>query len=155
MIMFREINIADYEQFRTLNQSLQEIHYVNDQKKSRDPSEIVSKQDFEKLIKSDKELIGLEYKDKLIGYFAIKEVLKGKAKLKNPRRCLEVLQIYIQNRYKRNGLGATMILKIKSIAKDRGVKDIELATYPSNKDAINFYKSFGFKDDSKTMYLSL
>ncbi len=53
--------------------------------------------------------------------------------------------LHVKKQYRNQGIGKMLLAKAIEMAKDYGIKCIDLTVDPQNKTAIKLYKNFGFK----------
>lgn len=63
----------------------------------------------------------------------------------------EINEIYVVPKWRRKGIGETMMIHAFNWFKEKGINTIRVEALASNKPAILFYKKFGFKPN----YISL
>jgi diamine N-acetyltransferase len=56
---------------------------------------------------------------------------------------IEIEDIYVDEQYRKKGVGNKLFTEVKKYAKEEGVKFIELSVWGFNKNAINFYEHLG------------
>jgi len=66
-----------------------------------------------------------------------------------------IWECFVINRYRRMGVGKALINEIFSWFGLKGIKNLETDVYSKNKDAIQFWKSFGFREIRKKMRVKL
>ncbi len=59
-------------------------------------------------------------------------------------RC-ELDNIYVEDAYRRSGVGRHLVSELDNWCKERGAKNMLVIAYAGNLDAIQFYESYGFK----------
>ncbi len=57
----------------------------------------------------------------------------------------EVENMFIDEEYRRSGIGSKLMAELKKIAKERGVRRLKVEAVAQNAKAINFYRSCGFE----------
>jgi ribosomal-protein-alanine N-acetyltransferase len=57
----------------------------------------------------------------------------------------EVNEIYIVPRWRRKGLGRSMMEHALGWMRDKGIRTVRVETATSNEAALKFYKEYGFK----------
>jgi GNAT superfamily N-acetyltransferase len=65
----------------------------------------------------------------------------------HPGGTVLINELIVDNTFRGKGIGIKLIAKIKEIAKQRGMNEIEVGTTFNNKKAINFYKKVGLTDE--------
>lgn len=58
----------------------------------------------------------------------------------------ELTELFVQESYRRLGVGRTLLLLAEAIAKKKGVTELLILTDASNQAAQSFYKSMGYYD---------
>lgn len=84
-----------------------------------------------------------EVDGKVVGYI-IGFIHAYSARRKNP--FCDIENIFIEEKYRKQGLGDKLIKRIIGIAKRRRVTRLRLSTIAQNELAIKFYKSHGFEE---------
>lgn len=79
-----------------------------------------------------------EYKDK-------DRALKNKLEI-GPHKLGEVLKIYLDEEYRRKGIGKTMLQMMEKYFKEKGCNSMWISVFAPNENAHNMYKKFGFMD---------
>jgi len=59
----------------------------------------------------------------------------------------EIHEIFVHPKWRRKGIGSTLLLKAMNYIKSRGRDKVELWVGNNNLGAIKFYKKFGFKEE--------
>jgi ribosomal protein S18 acetylase RimI-like enzyme len=62
-----------------------------------------------------------------------------------------ITDLFVSERYRRRGLGACLLNAIMRFCRRAALYEIELHVTRENRDALAFYKSFGFKDRKRTV----
>ncbi len=88
----------------------------------------------QKQIDSSIDFFLAEDEGNVLGYFSIEEIEPGKMKLH---------KIYLRPGFKSRGAGTQIIERIKEIAQERGINQIELNVNKHNS-AVSFYEKMGF-----------
>ena len=74
---------------------------------------------------------------KLIGYLILYYVLEEG----------EIARIAVAPEYRRQGVGARMLLEMENLCEDKGISKILLDVRESNQTAYSFYEDYGFVQD--------
>ena len=74
---------------------------------------------------------------KLIGYLILYYVLEEG----------EIARIAVEPEYRRQGVGARMLLEMENLCEDKGISKILLDVRESNQTAYSFYEDYGFVQD--------
>ena len=63
----------------------------------------------------------------------------------------EIENMYIENEYRRLGVGTKLVEEFKSYCKENNIKYIKVSAWNDNIEAINFYKNNDFLEYEKTL----
>jgi GNAT superfamily N-acetyltransferase len=66
---------------------------------------------------------------------------------------LEVLRLYVQAPFKRQGIGRSLLRKAEQFALERGDRHVWLTVWAGNTGALAFYPAAGYADVGTTQYL--
>ncbi len=80
-------------------------------------------------------------------------VMSGFLTFSKNEKSIELLQIYIDPRMKKQGIGRKLISFLENLATDRNIHKIILWVIRDNKAAIAFYEKLGFQNDKKERHL--
>jgi len=89
-----------------------------------------------------------EDEGKVIGYVIgviWKQSEKNKLEI-GPHKLGEVLKIYLDEEYRRKGIGKTMLQMMEKYFKEKGCNSMWISVFAPNENAHNMYKKFGFVD---------
>ncbi len=148
-INIRRANINDLSYIQDLNNSLFELEYNNfdDTLKVGWPFEKEGKKYFEYMINNQIIFIA-EAEGKIAGYLAgtickeVSYITETFAELDN---------MYINEEYRRFGIGTLLINEFKEYCKEKNVQNIKVTASAKNNKAINFYMKNGFEDYNITL----
>ncbi len=148
-INIRRANINDLSYIQELNNSLFELEYNNfdDTLKVGWPFENEGKKYFEYMIKNEIVFFA-EVKEKIVGYLAgtickeVSYITESFAELDN---------MYINEEYRRFGIGTLLINEFKKYCKGKNIQNIKVTASAKNNKAINFYMKNGFEDYNVTL----
>ena len=152
-IIIRKANMEDLKDIQTLNNKLFELEYYNfdDTLKLNWPFENDGKEYFEIMIKN--EIVFIAELDKnIIGYLAgsISEeasyITQSFAELDN---------MYVEDKYRRLGVGTLLINEFKKYCKNKNVQNIKVTASAKNNRAINFYLKNGFEEYNVTLKMKI
>lgn len=76
---------------------------------------------------------------------AQREIIGTVALLKINNDCCKMRKMYVDKRYRKEGLGQALVKRILYKAKELGFKEIVLETVHSMTVAINLYEKYGFQ----------
>ena len=148
-INIRRANINDLSCIQDLNNSLFELEYNNfdDTLKVGWPFEKEGKEYFEYMLKNQI-IFMAEAEGKIAGYLAgtickeVSYITETFAELDN---------MYINEEYRRFGIGTLLINEFKKYCKENNVQNIKVTASAKNNKAINFYMKNGFEDYNITL----
>lgn len=108
-----------------------------------DVDEVIVQKDFEVMIQN-KEIFVAKVHEKIVGYimFNIKE--KNSAHMRY-RKQLSIEAICVDEKYRGNRIGTSLLEYVKMIGKENGCTDMHLTVNEENKKAIQLYEKLGFK----------
>lgn len=72
-----------------------------------------------------------------------------------PRHYASINDLAVRRRFRRSGIGRSLIERAHQWARDKGVTQVELTVWEFNKEAIAFYEKLGYKTASRRMSRSL
>ena len=152
-IKIRMANINDLEDIQNLNNSLFELEYNNydDTLKLNWPLENDGKEYFKDMIENNIVYVA-KINGKTIGYLAgsiseqISYITETFAELDN---------MYIDEKYRRFGVGTLLINEFKKYCEDNSIKNIKVTASAKNSKAIQFYIKNGFEDYNVTLKLKV
>jgi len=148
-INIRIANINDLSYIQELNNSLFELEFNNfdDTLKVGWPFEKEGKEYFEYMINSQIIFIA-QAEEKIVGYLAgtickeVSYITESFAELDN---------MYINEEYRRFGIGTLLINEFKKYCKEKNIQNIKVTASAKNNKAINFYMKNGFEDYNITL----
>lgn len=82
--------------------------------------------------------------DKIVGYIASEKKPVFTWRVDNP--LAEIENMYVEEKYRREGVGGMLFEEFIRCAKERGVKKIYVEAVFENLIGRNFYKKYGFKE---------
>jgi diamine N-acetyltransferase len=108
------------------------------------PFEKAGKEYFAKRLRQGKAIIFIaEENSEQIGYI-IAFIDSYPYRLSNP--ICEIENMFVEGQYRRKGVGQALMEAVRSEAKRRKVRRLRVGAIAQNKNAIEFYRSQGFKD---------
>ena len=106
---------------------------------------------YEDIIPNENSIVLIAEKDKkILGYLFGYIIENGNAYLEKSAK-LEAL--YIDEKYRKNGIAASLIEKFKIWSKEKKVKYIEVQVLNENVNAYNLYKKEEFKEFKSTLLM--
>ena len=148
-VRIRKANINDLNSIQVLNNNLFDLEFNNfdDTLKQGWPFEKEGKEYFEYMIKNEIVFVA-EIKEKIVGYLAgsiceqISYITETFAELDN---------MYIDEEYRRFGIGTLLINDFKKYCIEKKVQNIKVTALAKNSRAIQFYIKNGFEDYNVTL----
>ena len=148
-INIRIANINDLIYIQELNNSLFELEFNNfdDTLKVGWPFEKEGKKYFEYMINNQIIFIAQD-EEKIVGYLAgtickdVSYITESFAELDN---------MYINEDYRRFGIGTLLMNEFKKYCKEKNIQNIKVTASAKNNKAINFYMKNGFEDYNITL----
>ena len=108
---------------------------------------------YEDIIPNENSIVLVAEKDKkILGYLFGHIIENGNAYLEKSAK-LEAL--YIDEKYRKNGIATSLIEKFKIWSKEKKVKYIEVQVLNENVSAYNLYKKEEFKEFKSTLLMEL
>ncbi len=140
------IEIPKIEDLKKVNELAKQVHelHVNwrpDLFLSVD--EIISKEDFEKMIQ-DKEIFVARIEDEIVGYIIINIKEKNNPSMRY-RKQLQIEAICVDEKNRGKGIGTELLEYVRKFGKENNCTDLYLTVNKENEKAIKVYEEFGFK----------
>lgn len=136
-------NIEDFNRVNELAKQVHEIHVNWRPDLFLSAEEVITKEDFEQMIQ-EREIFIAKMQGEVVGYitFNIKEKNNH---IMRYRKQLQIEAICVDERYRKKGIGTTLLRKVREFGKENGCTDIYLTVNEENENAIKIYEKFGFK----------
>ncbi|MFW6270486.1 MAG: N-acetyltransferase family protein [Bacillota bacterium] len=99
----------------------------------------------------DSSIFVAEYKEKVIGLIAFKLLHSKDIPILKKRTYLKINEIVVDEQYRGNGIGKTLMKEAHNWAIDKGINEIELNVFKFNQNAIEFYRDLGYEVRNLTM----
>lgn len=148
-IVIRKAILKDLEEVQKLNYKLFDFEYKNfDSTLNMNWTfSEIGENYFKKVIENGTVWVAVD-KDKVIGYLA------GSMKNSNciVKTVAELDNFYIEEEYRRQGIGRILVNEYKSYCKSKGIDTIDVTTNAKNKNARSFYEANGFDDEYEITY---
>ena len=130
----------DYEQAEELFKKLHNLHAEMEPDMYKKLDCVNKKRDFKKQVRSKyKIMLCAEENGKIIGVSNTKLCTSGMTDIK--MAFMDAL--YVDENFRGAGVGKKLFFETEHIAKENGVKRLDLTVWNFNKDAIKFYESLG------------
>lgn len=113
----------------------------------------IGKSYFQKRIENDASIVLLAEVDKKVVGYLVAFIDSYPFRSVNP--IAEIENMFIEEKYRKHGIGKKLIDETKTIAQKRGAKRIKVAAFAQNSPAIHFYRTCGFNDFETILELSL
>lgn len=141
--MIRTMKEEDYESVKALLDKLHELHLEN-RPDIFIEGEPFPKDRFERIMEDENRLGTVYEKDgKIIGVVIVSLVIHEADEISSERKTLLIESIYIEEEYRRQGIGRELYEYILNVAKQMDVKALELNVWGFNENAIKFYEAVG------------
>ena len=153
-ILIREAKINDLDSILALNKALfdYEEEFNSEYNLNWTYSE-KGREYFKKRLESDSSIVLVaELENKIVGYIL---VFIDSHSIRSNNPIAEVENMFIDKDYRKHGLGSGFLQETKRIAKERGVKRLEVEVEAQNLAAIGFYKKNGFEDFEATLQMKI
>lgn len=140
------IEIPKIEDFKKVNKLAKQVHelHVNwrpDLFLSVD--EVISKEDFEKMIQAN-EIFVAKIQDEILGYITINIKEKNNHSMRY-RKQLQIEAICVDEKSRGKGIGTELLKYVRKFGKENNCTDLYLTVNKENKNALKVYEEFGFK----------
>ena len=148
-VVLKKATIGDLEAVQILNQKLFKREFEKYNKLLNIEWTFAEKGTnyFQQLIENDFVYVA-KIEENIIGYLA--------GCIHNKNECFteqfaEIENMYIENEYRRLGVGTKLVEEFKSYCKENNIKYIKVSAWNDNIKAINFYKNNEFLEYEKTL----
>ena len=102
---------------------------------------------FKKIIENGTVWVAID-NDKIIGYLA--GIMKSYNSIN--AKSAELDNFYIEEKYRRLGIGKRLVNEYKKYCKNKGIDTIYVTANAKNKNARSFYQASGFNDEYEVTY---
>lgn len=103
----------------------------------------------------DQELFVADDAGKVCGFALVQDVATPPYDCVVPYRYAYLMDLCVDERHRNGGIGALLMESVKSWARGRGLRYVELCALAQNEGAIRFYRRNGFADQRKIMQFDL
>lgn len=148
-IVIRKATLEDLRQVQDLNYKLFDFEYKNFDS-SLNMGWTFSEEGekyFRKVIEKGTVWLAVD-DDKIIGYLA--GIMKSYNSIN--AKSAELDNFYIEEKYRRLGIGKRLVNEYKEYCKNKGVYTIYVTANAKNKNARSFYQASGFNDEYEVIY---
>ena len=153
----RRANQGDYEGLCEVFEEVDALHREALPQVFREPDGPTRTRAFISAIISDEDAVVLvaEHESRIIGlvYTAIRE--SPDIPLMVPRRYAMINNLVVTERFRRSGVGRSLVEKAHQWALGKGVHHVELNVWEFNQRAMAFYEKLGYTTASRRMWKSL
>ena len=155
-MLFRRMELPDFEQIRILSRDLAQIHAHARPDIFLPPAEM-NKKEFKKRAagKDAFGIVGADENGILAFCFCRVKAWGLKNKAACPRRILWIDEFFVNPAFQRQGIGAAMTLYLRQTAVQLGCDSVELEVWSFNDGARDFYVKQGFAEQSRLLELSV
>ena len=141
-----KIEVPQIEDFKKVNELARQVHELHVQWRPDlflSVENVISEEDFKMLIEN-KEIVVSKVENEIVGYmmFNVREIIRPTMRY---RKQLSIEVICIDEKYRRKGIGTTLLKYAREIGEENKCTDLYLTVNEENKDAIKFYEKFGLK----------
>ena len=91
-----------------------------------------------------KDIVVAKESGAICGFAVLSHIVRPENPFMYQRDFLDIDEFCVASAYRRRGIGAAMVDFIRSVAKERGIRRIELNMWEFNQDALAFYEAVGF-----------
>ena len=92
----------------------------------------------------DHEILVAELDGEIVGFTCTKYVDRPESPYSLRRRYVEIEELGVDENCRRSGTGRALVEAVRTIAKEKGVRRIDLNMWEFNENALKFYESMGF-----------
>jgi GNAT superfamily N-acetyltransferase len=153
MITITEATINDFDWFIEVFKEFEEFHRKNAKWKFREFSKDVFPFSlYEEILLDSNRIILLARNEDEIVWYILWEIMETiSSSIFNDRKCLEVDDLCVIEKYKKQWLWKLLMEHLEKFAKDNNIFELELKVRDFNKWAIGFYEKLGYDIYSHTM----
>jgi GNAT superfamily N-acetyltransferase len=90
-----------------------------------------------------------------IGYIFIKIIRRERNPFSNAREFVYIDQICVTKQFRNKGVAKSLVNKAIKVAKELGIKRIELDYWTRNKPAGNAFRTMGFSTYNEKMFINV
>lgn len=135
--------IKDFKKVNKLAKQVHELHVNWRPDLFLSVDEVISKEDFEKMIQAN-EIFVAKIQDEILGYITINIKEKNNHSMKY-RKQLQIEAICVDEKSRGKGIGTELLKYVRKFGKENNCTDLYLTVNEENANAIKVYEEFGFK----------
>lgn len=155
-LLIRNCKTDDFEYINLIMDEIHKLHVDNRPDIYCETNIVMSKDEFESIVNSDKTIsIVAQIDSEVIGLciISIKDI-GGNSAIKS-RKVAYMDDLGVLRKYRNQGIGKRLYNEGKKRALEFGVESLELMVWEFNRDAIRFYENEGMKARSRIMEVKL
>ena len=141
-----KIEIPRIEDFNRVNELAKQVHMLHVKWRPDlflDVETIISKNEFEEMIKSQKIFVA-KSQEEIVGYIILKIQEKNSSGIRY-RKQLSIEVICVDEKNRGNGIGTELLKYAQKFGRENNCTDLYLTVNEENKNAIIIYEKFGMK----------
>lgn len=155
-MQIRNVNQKDFnELFELVMENM--VYHMKLTKLNWEPISKIRKAEFSELKKDLKnpktKIFVYEIQGKIVGY--VNCSLQGKNPYTKTKKKGEINDLFVLEKYRKQGIGKALIKKAISFFKSKNVKNISISVNSNNIPTLRVYEKLGFKESVKKMFLTL
>jgi len=144
--MIRYGNKDDVELVNIIRKDVNNLHVVAEPNNFKDGFNREMQEYLCDFVNNDnKKFLVYECDGKICGYVMFEFVNRSGNLYMKPRSMLHIGELGVLPEYRSRGIGGQLIEEIKKIAKEKGLKQINLNLWTFNDKALKFYEKLGFE----------
>lgn len=140
-----EPNIEDQVAINHLARQVHKMHVNWKPDLFLDIEQVISIERLKKLLETNSIYVAKQ-KNRIIGYIIINIIEKNNGFIRY-RKLLSIDTLCIDEKYRGQGIGTSMLEFAKELGKNNGCTDMHLTVNPQNANAIKLYEKFGMEVD--------
>ncbi|SHH88240.1 GNAT family N-acetyltransferase [Clostridium grantii] len=155
-LIIRDFNINDFTDFSILMNEVHDLHVENRPDIYKDTDEVISKEDFIKIVNDEKIISILAQIDSVVVglcIISIKNIPDNNVSI--PRNIAYMEDLCVLESYRKQGIGKELFYEGKKRALQINVDSLELMVWEFNKMELEFYENKNMKTRSRIMELKL
>lgn len=141
----------DWETFRRMMCRLHRIHAEKRPDIFRVDADPFPEEEFQSLLGCAGKIAFAAEQDGMLAGFCIMELKEASHPVLRKRTVAVVEDLYVEDAYRRRGIGRKLFEQAVSLARRRGAESMQLKVWSFNQSAVDFYRSMGMKVQNMTM----